>query len=166
MRCESPKKCPCEFVHRSRGIPGSHYQASLKPQCRILFLHEPGGVPTMHRKAALRPHRHDRSLVSSVAPGVSSRSPRVRPPRCVPESVNSVTTADRDFDSPNQYVCGASQDWRNRGLWYSHTGQQGMLADLPKSEKSALTTRGLRLLWETPFEPLGLRAYFRPFCCG
>src|ERR1700678_4762818 len=30
-------------------------------------------------------------------------------------------------------------------------GQQGMLADQPKSEKSALRTRGLRLLRETPF---------------
>ena len=27
----------------------------------------------------------------------------------------------------------------------------GMLADQPKSEKSALTTRGLLLLWEKPF---------------
>jgi hypothetical protein len=37
-----------------------------------------------------------------------------------------------------------------------------MLADQPKTEKSALTTIGLRLLRETPFEPPGLRAYFCP----
>jgi hypothetical protein len=33
-----------------------------------------------------------------------------------------------------------------------------MLADQTKSEKSALTTKGLRLLRETPFEPPALRA--------
>jgi hypothetical protein len=37
----------------------------------------------------------------------------------------------------------------------------GRLADQAKSGKSALTTRGLRLLRETAFEPPGLRAYFR-----
>ena len=41
-----------------------------------------------------------------------------------------------------------------------------MLADQPKTEKSVLTARALRLLRETPFEPPELRAYFRPLCCG
>ena len=45
-------------------------------------------------------------------------------------------SGNRDLDSPNQCVFSSSRDWRNRGLWYSHTGQQGIPVGLSRSRRN------------------------------
>lgn len=69
-----------------------------------------------------------------AAPSGASAIRKLSAPTCpgpcgapsAPMTVNSGIAADRDLSSANQCVFSASQVWRNRGLWYSQTGQQGM----------------------------------------
>jgi hypothetical protein len=107
-----------------------------------IFVYEPGGVIGSQDHACFEAQRRIGKRFYHHIVG-ENRDAAGRTLWFVPEPVNSVTTADRDFDSPNQYVFSASQDWRNRGLLYSHTGQQGMLADQRKNKKLALTPKGL-----------------------
>jgi hypothetical protein len=114
-----------------------------------VFLYEPGGVVGSQDHACSEAQRcigkglydHTVSMKACrrrVRKDVSSRSPRLRSLRCAPESVNSGTAADRDLGSPNQCGFSTSQDWRNRGLWYSHTGQQG----IPVGQQAAMAKQG------------------------